>query len=59
MARTKLRTVSINSNDLIAEELKIICRDNDLPDLSANTESLLTYTLFSNTAVNFFKERNF
>ena len=43
----------------IAQELKIICRDNDLPDLSDNTESLLTYTLFSNTAVNFFKERNF
>jgi hypothetical protein len=24
MARTKLRTVSINSNDLIAEELRIL-----------------------------------
>ncbi len=43
----------------IAHELKIICRDNDLPDLSDNTESLLTYTLFSNTAVKFFKDRNF
>ena len=43
----------------IAKELKIICSKNDLPDLSENTESLLTYTLFSNTAVNFFKERNF
>ena len=43
----------------IAQELKIICRDNDLPDLSDNTESLLTYTLFSNTAVKFFKDRNF
>ena len=43
----------------IAEELKIICNKNNLPDLSDNTESLLTYTLFSNTAVNFFKERNF
>ena len=45
--------------DEIAEELKIICSKNDLPDLSENPESLLTYTLFSNTAVNFFKERNF
>jgi len=43
----------------IVQELKIICRDNDLPDLSDNTESLLTYTLFSNTAVKFFKDRNF
>tara|TARA_Y100000590_G_scaffold85510_1_gene95642 strand:+ start:2553 stop:3908 length:1356 start_codon:yes stop_codon:yes gene_type:complete len=45
--------------DEIAEELKIICSKNDLPDLSENIESLLTYTLFSNIAVNFFKERNF
>jgi len=45
--------------DEIAKELKIICSKNDLPDLSENTESLLTYTLFSNIAVNFFKERNF
>ena len=43
----------------ITEELKTICSKNNLPDLSDNTESLLTYTLFSNTAVNFFKERNF
>ena len=45
--------------DEIAEELKIICSKNHLPDLSENIESLLTYTLFSNIAVNFFKERNF
>ena len=45
--------------DEIAEELKTICSKYNLPDLSDNTESLLTYTLFSNTAVNFFKERNF
>ena len=43
----------------IAQELKVICHDNDLPDLSDNTESLLTYTLFSNIAVKFFKDRNF
>ena len=43
----------------VAQELKVICRDNDLPDLSDNTESLLTYTLFSNIAVKFFKDRNF
>ena len=43
----------------IAEELKTICSKNNLPDLSDNTESLLTYTLFSNTAVKFFKDRNF
>ena len=43
----------------VAEELKIICSENDLPDLSCNDESLLTYTLFSNVAVKFFKDRNF
>ena len=43
----------------IAEELKIICGENNLPNLSDNVESLLTYTLFSNIAVKFFKDRNF
>ena len=33
--------------DEIAEEFKTICSENDLPDLSENQESLLTYTLFS------------
>ena len=41
------------------KEFKNICNENDLPDLSGNTESLLTYALFSNTAVKFFKERDF
>ena len=41
------------------KEFKNICNENDLPDLSGNTESLLTYALFSNIAVKFFKERDF
>ena len=41
------------------KEFKNICTENDLPDLSSNTESLLTYALFSNIAVKFFKERDF
>jgi len=48
-----------NTLEEITEEFKTICSENDLPDLSENQESLLTYTLFSNIAVNFFKQRNF
>ena len=40
-------------------EFKDLCKENDLPDLSSNTENLLTYILFPNIAFNFFKERNF
>ena len=47
-----------NINELKGE-FKTLCQENKLPDLSSNVESLLTYILFSNIAVNFFKERSF
>ncbi|HIE48816.1 MAG TPA: pyruvate carboxylase subunit B [Gammaproteobacteria bacterium] len=37
------------------EELKKLCVDNKLDDLSENTEMLLTYILFPNIALKFFK----
>tara|TARA_B100000029_G_C16952604_1_gene733156 strand:- start:122 stop:592 length:471 start_codon:yes stop_codon:yes gene_type:complete len=45
--------------DELKDEFQNICNENNLPDLSENTESLLTYILFPNIAVNFFKERSF
>ena len=46
-----------NSEDLVTmkEELKKLCNENDLDDLSDNTEMLLTYILFPNIALKFFK----
>ena len=46
-----------NSEDLITmkEELKKLCIENDLEDLSENIEMLLTYILFPNIALKFFK----
>ena len=46
-----------NSEDLMAmkEELKKLCIENDLEDLSENIEMLLTYILFPNIALKFFK----
>ena len=41
------------------EEFKNLCIENGLPDLSENPESLLTYILFSNIAIRFFKSRSF
>ena len=40
-------------------ELKKLCKENDLPDLSDDLESLLTYILFPNIAIQFLKTRNF
>ena len=40
-------------------ELKELCQENSLPDLSNDLESLLTYILFPNIALQFFKTRNF
>jgi len=40
-------------------ELKKICNEKNLPDLSKNTECLLTYILFPNIAISFFEERDF
>ena len=46
-----------NSEDLMTmkEELKKLCIENDLEDLSENIEMLLTYILFPNIALRFFK----
>ena len=41
------------------EEFKSLCQESDLPDLSEDLESLLTYILFPNIAITFFKGRNF
>ena len=43
----------------IKEEFKSLCQESDLPDLSEDLESLLTYILFQNIALIFFKGRNF
>ena len=40
---------------LMSEELKYLCAENDLPDLSKNIEMVLTYILFPNIALTFFK----
>jgi pyruvate/oxaloacetate carboxyltransferase len=39
----------------MSEELKNLCAENDLPDLSKNIEMVLTYILFPNIALTFFK----
>ena len=46
-----------NSEDLMImkEELKELCIENDLENLSENIEMLLTYILFPNIALRFFK----
>jgi len=46
-----------NSEDLVTmkEELKKLCTENNLDDLSDNMEMLLTYILFPNIALKFFK----
>ena len=40
-------------------ELKELCLENSLPDLSENEEMLLTYILFPNIALRFFQSLNF
>jgi oxaloacetate decarboxylase alpha subunit len=49
--------VEEDSEDLtvMKEELKKLCIENNLDDLSENTEMLLTYIIFPNIAVRFFK----
>jgi pyruvate carboxylase subunit B len=39
-------------------ELKKLCLENNLDDLSENLEMLLTYVLFPNIALKFFKSLN-
>jgi oxaloacetate decarboxylase alpha subunit len=41
------------------KELKELCLENSLPDLSQNDEMLLTYILFPNIALRFFQSLNF
>ena len=40
----------------MSNELEVLCKENGLPDLSKNIEMLLTYILFPNIALSFFKE---
>jgi hypothetical protein len=40
----------------MANELKDLCSNNGLPDLSEKIEMLLTYIMFPNIALSFFKE---
>ena len=44
--------------DRMKEELKTLCEDNNLPDISGNVEMLLTYIMFPNIAFTFFKGLN-
>ena len=41
--------------DKMEDELKSLCKDNNLPDISKNLEMLLTYIMFPNIAFTFFK----
>jgi hypothetical protein len=43
----------------MSKELKALCADNGLPDLSENVEMLLTYIMFPNIALSFFKKLDF
>ena len=51
----KAESIGIEDNQLgsdeyklMSEELKYLCAENDLPDLSKNIEMVLTYILFPN-----------
>ena len=41
--------------DKMENELKALCKDNNLPDIGKNLEMLLTYIMFPNIAFAFFK----
>ena len=41
--------------DKMEDELKSLCKDSNLPDISKNLEMLLTYIMFPNIAFAFFK----
>ena len=45
-----------NELDIMSTELKDLCSGNGLPDLSEKIEMLLTYIMFPNIALPFFKE---
>ena len=59
----KAQSIGIEEADLdedeiekMSKELKELCANNGLPDLSKNIEMLLTYIMFPNIALPFFKQ---
>ena len=63
LAKAKSKVSGIEENNIDEEEIKkmsseleVLCKENGLPDLSQNIEMLLTYILFPNIALSFFKE---
>lgn len=59
----KAQSIGIEEADLdedeiekMSKELKELCENNGLPDLSENIEMLLTYIMFPNIALSFFKQ---
>ena len=59
----KAQSIGIEEADLdedeiekMSKELKELCVNNGLPDLSENIEMLLTYIMFPNIALSFFKQ---
>jgi oxaloacetate decarboxylase alpha subunit len=63
LAKAKNKVAGIEENNTdekeiekMSNELEVLCKENGLPDLSKNIEMLLTYILFPNIALSFFKE---
>ena len=63
LAKAKNKVAGIEENNIdekeiekMSNELEMLCKENGLPDLSKNIEMLLTYILFPNIALSFFKE---
>ena len=63
LSKAKSKVSGIEENNIDEEEIKkmsseleVLCKENGLPDLSQNIEMLLTYILFPNIALSFFKE---
>ena len=63
LAKAKNKVAGIEENNIdekeiekMSKELEVLCKENGLPDLSKNIEMLLTYILFPNIALSFFKE---
>ena len=59
----KAKAIGIEENNLnddelekMTRELKDLCQDNGIPNLSENIEMVLTYIMFPNIALSFFKE---
>ena len=63
LAKAKNKVAGIEENNIdekeiekMSKELEVLCKENGLPDLSKNIEMLLTYIMFPNIALSFFKE---